>query len=63
MALTGKGADLVEAFPSVLLALEPLDSLCLRFFDFGAHRSPLAEKRKTHVSDKRLTRGLGMNLL
>src|SRR5215469_6335503 len=46
MALTGKGANFVEAFPSVLLALEPLDSLCLGFFDFGAHRSPLAQKKK-----------------
>ncbi len=44
--LAREGADFIQAFPRVFLALESLDPLGLGFLDFGAHRSPFPQKEK-----------------
>jgi hypothetical protein len=63
MSLTRESAYFVQTLPRVFLALETLDPLRLGFRDCHVHRPPFAVKRKTHVSDGGLTRGLGKNLL
>src|SRR5208337_5138495 len=66
VALTGKFADLIEAFPGVLLAFESFDPLGLGFLPCSAHQfvslpprqAATAENKKAHSPSLPLASGL-----